>query len=49
MARLLFVDEYGEVAEEVYGKLLWDYKTVKAKKEMQLRNRKKQQQKENQT
>ena len=41
MGRLLFVDEYGEVAEEVYGKLLRDYRMVKTKKEIQLRNRKK--------
>jgi len=49
MARLLFVDEYGEVAEDIYGKLLRDYKIVKAKKEVQLRNSKKRQKKENQT
>jgi len=41
MARLLFVDEHGEVADDVYGKLLRDYRIVKAKKEMQLKNRKK--------
>jgi len=41
MATLLFVDEYGEVADELYGKLLGDYRTIKAKKDVQLRNRKK--------
>ena len=43
MGRLLFVDEDGEVAEDIYGKMLRDYKMVKAKKEVQLRNRKKRQ------
>ena len=45
MGRLLFVDEYGEVADEVYGKLLRDYRMVKTKKEIQLRNRKKRREK----
>ena len=40
-ARLLFVDQNGEVADDVRGKLLSDYYTIKAKKEVQLRNRKK--------
>ena len=41
MGRLLFVDDVGEVAEELYGNLLCDYLTIKAKKEVQLKNRKK--------
>ena len=43
MGRLLFVDEHGEVAEELYGSLLRDYQVIKAKKDVQLRNRKRQQ------
>ena len=43
MGRLLFVGDDGEVAEDVYGSLLRDYMIVKAKKEIQLRNRKKRQ------
>ena len=39
--RLLFVDEDGEIADELYGSLLRDYRVIKAKKETQLRNRKK--------
>ena len=41
MGRLLFVDADGEVADELYGQLLKDYSTIKAKKEVMLRNRKK--------
>jgi len=37
---LLFVDEDGEVAEDLYGSLLYDYHLHKAKKEVQLKNRK---------
>ena len=40
--RLLFVDKHVEVAEELYGNLLRDYRIIKAKKEVRLRNRKKQ-------
>jgi len=40
-ARLLFVDAHVEVADEVYGNLLRDYRMVKAKNEVLLRNRKK--------
>lgn len=40
MARLLFVDPDGEVADELRGSLLVGYMTTKAKKEVQLRNRK---------
>ena len=42
MGRLLYVDADGEVADELQGNLLRDYKTVKAKKERQIRNRKNQ-------
>ena len=39
--RLLFIDDSGEIAEELYGKMLHDYHLLKAKKEVQLKNRKK--------
>lgn len=42
MGRLLFVGDDGEVADDLYGNLLQDYRTIKAKKDVQLRNRKKQ-------
>ena len=41
MGRLLFIDDQGEVAEELYGVLLRDYRLIKAKKDVHLRNRKK--------
>lgn len=42
MGRMLFVDSEGEVADELHGSLLRDYYTVKAKKEKQIKNRKRQ-------
>jgi len=41
MGRMLFVDSDGEIAQELQGNLLRDYHTVKAKKEMLIKNRKK--------
>ena len=41
MGRMLFVDSDGEITEELHASLLRDYHTIKAKKEMLVRNRKK--------